>query len=166
MLLRVEVTDTGVGIAPEAQAGLFDAFTQADPSTTRRHGGTGLGLAISQQLVEALGGEHLGRPASRAAAAPSPSPPGSSTPRWPRGRAATRPQPLRDERVLVVDDNETNRFILTEQLAAWHLRPVAVATPAEALTALREAHASGEPFDGRPARPACCPTSTGSSWHG
>ena len=145
VLLHVEVTDTGAGIAPEAQAGLFDAFTQADLSTTRRHGGTGLGLAISQQLVEAMRGRiqvdsQPGRGSTFSFTARL-----EHTSVAPR-RAATRPQPLRDERVLVVDDNETNRFILTEQLAAWHLRPVAVATPAEALAALREAHASGEPF--------------------
>ncbi len=145
VLLHVEVTDTGAGIAPEAQAGLFDAFTQADLSTTRRHGGTGLGLAISQQLVEAMRGRirvdsEPGRGSTFAFTALL-----EHTSVAPRARA-TRPQPLRDERVLVVDDNETNRFILTEQLAAWHLRPVAVATPAEALTALREAHAAGEPF--------------------
>ncbi|MBM7508696.1 PAS domain S-box-containing protein [Nocardioides salarius] len=145
VLLRVEVTDTGAGIAPEAQAGLFDAFTQADLSTNRRHGGTGLGLAISQQLVEAMRGRihvdsELGRGSTFAFTALL-----EHTSVAPR-QSAPRPQPLRDERVLVVDDNETNRFILTEQLAAWHLRPVAVATPAEALAALREAHAAGEPF--------------------
>ena len=145
VLLHVEVTDTGAGIASEAQAGLFDAFTQADLSTTRRHGGTGLGLAISQQLVEAMGGaievaSEPGRGSTFSFSALL-----EHTSVAPR-RTTPRSQPLRDERVLVVDDNETNRFILTEQLAAWHLRPVAVSTPAEALAALREAHASGEPF--------------------
>ncbi len=145
VLLRVDVTDTGVGIPAAAQAGLFDAFTQADLSTTRRHGGTGLGLAISQQLVEAMQGtievdSEPGRGSTFTFTARL-----EHTSVAPR-RAAARTHPLRDERVLVVDDNETNRFILTEQLAAWHLRPVAVSTPAEALTALREAQTAGEPF--------------------
>ncbi len=145
VLLSVDVSDTGVGIAPEAQAGLFDAFTQADLSTTRRHGGTGLGLAISQQLVEAMQGR------IRVASVPGEGSTFSFTAALePTTATLRRPDPrtrsLRDERVLVVDDNETNRFILTEQLAAWQLRPVAVSTPAEALAALREAQETGAPF--------------------
>ncbi|GAB3776380.1 hypothetical protein FB382_000040 [Nocardioides ginsengisegetis] len=146
VVLRVEVTDTGVGIRPDARDRLFDAFTQADPSTTRRHGGTGLGLAISRQLVEALGGEidlrsELGRGSTftftarfaRATGAPQ--------------RPQVSPHVLNAKRVLVVDDNETNRFILTEQLAAWQLRPVAAADGREALMRLREAAEEGQPFD-------------------
>ncbi|ANH37320.1 Signal transduction histidine-protein kinase BarA [Nocardioides dokdonensis FR1436] len=145
VLLGVDVSDTGVGIAPEAQAGLFDAFTQADLSTTRRHGGTGLGLAISQQLVEAMQGR------IQVASVPGEGSTFSFTAVLePTTATLRRPDPrtrsLRDERVLVVDDNETNRFILTEQLAAWQLRPVAVSTPAEALAALREAQEAGAPF--------------------
>ena len=145
VVLLVEVSDTGVGIAADAVPALFDAFTQADLSTTRQHGGTGLGLAISQQLVEALGGRievrstvgagstfaftaHL----ARATSLPAPR-------RLP-------PALLQGQRVLVVDDNETNRFILTEQLAAWDLEPVAVATAEEALATLREAARGRRPF--------------------
>ncbi|GAB3793439.1 response regulator [Nocardioides ungokensis] len=144
--LRVDVVDTGVGIAPAARATLFDAFTQADPSTTRRHGGTGLGLAISRQLVDALGGQievssELGRGSTfsftaELARARSEVVPSSPTPRG-----------LRGKRVLVVDDNETNRFILTEQLAAWEAEAVAVASAEEALTALREASRAHRPVD-------------------
>ena len=146
VVLRVDVTDTGVGIDPAARERLFDTFTQADPSTTRRHGGTGLGLAISKQLVEALGGEiwltsepgrgstfsftaRLGTAASGGSA-----PPGGD-------------RQLRGRRVLIVDDNETNRFILIEQLSAWEMRPVAVTSAAEALATLREAARSRQPFE-------------------
>jgi PAS domain S-box-containing protein len=146
VVLRVDVTDTGLGIAPDQQERLFDAFTQADPSTTRRHGGTGLGLAISKQLVQALGGRlwvtsGVGRGSTfsftatfgRVAAA--------------TGRTATAARQLDGRRVLVVDDNATNRLILDEQLSAWQMRTVSVASAAEALATLREAARSGQPFD-------------------
>ncbi|WP_244930270.1 response regulator [Nocardioides sp. W7] len=145
VVLRVEVIDTGVGIAPEAVPTLFDAFTQADLSTTRRHGGTGLGLAISQQLVEALGGriEVRSRPALGSTF--------SFTARFghphhvPLGHRGT-PELPRGGRVLVVDDNETNRFVLTEQLRAWGLEPVAVASSDEAFATLREGLRSNRPY--------------------
>ncbi|MBB3045307.1 response regulator [Nocardioides soli] len=146
VVLRVDVTDTGVGIAPHARESVFDAFTQADPSTTRRHGGTGLGLAISRQLVAALGGElwvssepdvgstfsftaRLGRVASAA------------------DRDVAGSGQLRGRRILVVDDNETNRMILEHQLAAWHMRAVAVASSEAALDVLRGAARHGDPFE-------------------
>ncbi|HEU4811202.1 MAG TPA: response regulator [Nocardioides sp.] len=146
VVVRVEVTDTGVGIAPGERERLFDAFTQADPSTTRRHGGTGLGLTISRQLVEALGGaievtSEVGKGSTFSFSAAF-------------GRAETSsarlrrgPELLIDKRVLVVDDNETNRLILLEQLAAWKALPVAVASAEEALTALRDAVGAGDPFE-------------------
>src|SRR6478752_1457647 len=146
VVLRVDVTDTGVGIEPASRDRLFDAFTQADPSTTRRHGGTGLGLAISRQLVDALGGELwvTSEPGSGSTF--------SFTARLERvAGAADRgfdvPVQLRGRRVLVVDDNETNRFILEDQLAAWHMRAFAVPSAAEALEALREGVAIGDPFE-------------------
>lgn len=145
VLLRIDVTDTGVGIAPEHRERLFDAFTQADPSTTRRHGGTGLGLAIARQLVEALDGElwvtsEPGHGSTFSFTARLGLVPGGGAPH-------VSPAQLDGLRALVVDDNETNRVIVEEQLAAWRLRPVGVATAGEALATLREAARSGHPFD-------------------
>ncbi len=148
VVIRVDVADTGVGIDAHQRERLFDAFTQADPSTTRRHGGTGLGLAISRQLVTALGGEiwvesEPGRGSTF-----------SFTARLGRGSGGTtRPrdrQPalaLAGRRALIVDDNETNRLILDQQLSAWRMRPVAVASAAEGIATLREAARSGDPYD-------------------
>ncbi|KQW48045.1 hypothetical protein ASC77_16775 [Nocardioides sp. Root1257] len=146
VVLRVDVTDTGVGIDPASRERLFEAFTQADPSTTRRHGGTGLGLAISRQLVDALGGELW------VTSEPGVGSTFSFTLRLERvaGAAARRfevPVQLRGRRILVVDDNETNRFILEDQLAAWHMRAFAVSSAAEARTTLHEAVTLGDPFE-------------------
>ena len=143
VVLRVDVTDTGVGIAAHERERLFEAFTQGDPSTTRRHGGTGLGLAISRQLVEALGGD------LRVESEPGQGSTFSFTARFDE---ALRPAPagsraLEGRRVLVVDDNATNRRVLGEQLEHWGLRPVAVAGAHEGLATLREAARSGQPFE-------------------
>ncbi|MDI6912058.1 response regulator [Nocardioides sp.] len=144
--LQVDVSDTGVGIEPQARERLFDAFTQADPSTTRRHGGTGLGLAISRRLATALGGEvwvesEPGRGSTFSFTARLGR--GSGT----AGRTRELERHLAGRRALIVDDNETNRFILEQQLSAWRMRPMAVASAAEAIVALREAASSGGPYD-------------------
>ncbi|GAB3198967.1 hypothetical protein GCM10027062_14530 [Nocardioides hungaricus] len=144
-VLRVDVTDTGVGIAAEESERLFDAFTQADPSTTRRHGGTGLGLAISRQLVDALGGEiwvtsEPGRGSTFSFTARFAYADGGGAPT--AGR-----RELRGRRVLVVDDSATSRAVLGEQLEHWAMRPVAVADAREGLATLREAARSGQPFE-------------------
>ena len=144
VVLRVDVTDTGIGIPAAAQATLFDAFIQADLATTRRHGGTGLGLAICQQLVEAMGGRIWVDSAPGKGSTFSFTADLERTQVPPRLRAPA--ESLEGQRVLIVDDNETNRFILTEQLSAWQLQPVAVATPAECLSTLREAQRAGRPF--------------------
>ncbi|MCW2794470.1 MAG: sensor hybrid histidine kinase [Nocardioides sp.] len=146
VVLRVTVTDTGVGIPLDTQDGLFDPFTQADPSTTRRHGGTGLGLAISRRLVDALGGElsvtsEVGSGSTFAFTAVL------GQPTSPSPRRRTTPAALQGRRVLVVDDNTTNRFILTEQLSAWEMEPVSVGSGTAAIAALLRAVDDGEPFE-------------------
>ncbi|QKE02904.1 response regulator [Nocardioides marmotae] len=155
VVLRVTVRDTGVGIAPEGRARLFDAFTQADPSTTRRHGGTGLGLAISRQLVHALGGEitvesepGVGSTFTFTArlargAAPAGTTGGGAT----KAGATDAGAVLAGRRVLVVDDNTTNRRVLTEQLCAWGLDVVAVCSADEARLALRTSTREGQAYD-------------------
>ena len=116
-LLRFEVSDTGIGIAPDELARLFEPFTQADASTTRRFGGTGLGLAISLRLVEMMGGELTAesrrghgstfRFTARLGLA--------AGPRASRRSRVALPENLR---VLVVDDNATNRAIVSAYLSA------------------------------------------------
>jgi two-component system sensor histidine kinase/response regulator len=146
VVLRVTVTDTGVGIPVSTQEALFDPFTQADPSTTRRHGGTGLGLAISRRLVDALGGDlvvtsEVGRGSTFTFTAVL------GQPTSPSPRRRTTPAALHGRRVLVVDDNTTNRFILTEQLSAWEMEPVSVGSGTAAIAALLQAVDDGEPFE-------------------
>ena len=142
--LRLSVRDTGVGIPVEKQARIFDAFTQADSSTTRRYGGTGLGLTISRRLVEAMGGRIWLESAPGA---------GSTfhfTAVFGVGSAPLHPQPeppdLSGMLVLVVDDNATNRRILEAQLSAWHMQPILAAGARHALDLLTDAAGAGHPF--------------------
>jgi signal transduction histidine kinase/CheY-like chemotaxis protein len=144
-LLRVEVKDTGIGVPPEAQGRIFEAFSQADGSTTRKYGGTGLGLAIAKQLIEMMGGKigvqsELGK--------------GSTfwfTARFEKG--ATQAAPLdclcsfKGRRVLVVDDNENNRIILGRQLASWGMEHATAEDATQALQLARDAAKSGNPYD-------------------
>jgi signal transduction histidine kinase/ligand-binding sensor domain-containing protein/CheY-like chemotaxis protein/HPt (histidine-containing phosphotransfer) domain-containing protein len=131
--IRVEVADTGVGIAAENQAKIFDEFAQEDVSTTRRFGGTGLGLAISRQLIELMGG--------RLAVSSAPGK-GSrfsfelSLPLAdPSAQLPGPPRSLSEIRVLVVHENAAARILLGTTLRAWSARPTEVASLAEALSA-------------------------------
>ncbi len=143
--LHFAVSDTGIGIPPEKQQLIFEAFAQADSSTTREHGGTGLGLAISSQLVEMMGGRiwlesEVGR--------------GSTfhfTARFGAGKglpagAVLEPEFLQDLPVLVVDDNATNRRILRETLAKWAMKPTAVDSGQAAMAVLDAVKMAATPF--------------------
>ncbi len=142
--LHVSVTDTGIGIPEDKLDSIFQAFEQADSSTTRRFGGTGLGLAISSRLVEHMGGEiwaesNLGSGSTFHFTIwlDRPSPAEAAT-------IQSRPVVVTGTRVLVVDDNETNRCILQEMLTNWGMVPTVVADVASALGVLREAFLAGE----------------------
>jgi signal transduction histidine kinase/DNA-binding response OmpR family regulator len=144
--LHVSVRDTGCGIAPDASQRLFQPFTQVDASPTRAHGGTGLGLAISRRLVELLGGriwvESEGTPGRGSTFHFTIVAPEADVRSDRRRRAGALPE-LRGKRVLVVDDNATNRRILTLQAQNWGLAAVEAATAEEALALVR----SGDRFD-------------------
>ncbi|MBC8353407.1 MAG: response regulator [Planctomycetes bacterium] len=143
--LHFAVKDTGVGIPPDKQQSVFEAFTQADASTTRRFGGTGLGLAISSQLVRMMKGEiwiesavgkgttfHFTSEFEIADDQPAPS-------SFERSSLAGLP-------VLVVDDNQTNRRILEEMLKSWSLAPKVTESGVEALTEMQRAANESEPY--------------------
>jgi len=146
VVLKFTVSDTGIGIPAEKQWQIFGPFVQADASTTRRYGGTGLGLAISSQLVELMGGRiwiesEVGRGSRVHFAARFAVPPGPPESRQPAGSVS-----LERLRVLVVDDNATNRRILEEMLRSWRMNAAAVEGAAPALSLLRSAHDAGDPF--------------------
>ncbi|MBW1931792.1 MAG: response regulator [Deltaproteobacteria bacterium] len=144
--LRFEVTDTGIGIAPEIQAGIFDAFSQAEGSTTRKYGGTGLGLAISRRLVDLMGGE-MGVESK----------PGKGSTFWftvsltrqtgKKHHGLPLPDYLRGMRVLIVDDNATNREILYNQVTAWGMQSISAENGAQAFEMLRTAAMKGKTYD-------------------
>ncbi len=143
--LHIEVRDTGIGIANDLRVKIFDAFTQADSSTTRQYGGTGLGLAISAQLVQLMGGRiwvesAVGEGSTFAFTADL------ALGCEPAGEAPSELRTLHDLRVLVVDDNATNRIICEEVLSNWGMKPTAVASGDEALVELRRARNAGAPY--------------------
>ncbi|MFN2243469.1 MAG: response regulator, partial [Anaerolineae bacterium] len=149
--LHFAVRDTGIGVPAERMERLFQSFSQVDASTTRRFGGTGLGLAISQHLAELMGGTMW-------AESPAASPlqrggPGSTFHFTIQAKVAAAPMVrsyaqgiqarLEGKRVLIVDDNPTNRRILTLQTQGWGMQPYQTGSPAEALEWLRR----GDQFD-------------------
>jgi PAS domain S-box-containing protein len=148
-VLRFSVADTGIGIAPQKLATIFEPFEQADGSTTRKYGGTGLGLAISARLVEMMGGriEVQSKVGS-----------GSTFSFTTRFRLQANPVPkpklqgasqndLRGLSVLIVDDNATNRRILTELVTHWGMRPAAAPGATEALEMIRRAARTAKPYE-------------------
>lgn len=141
---QCDVQDTGIGITPEMQITLFDAFTQADRSNTRGHGGLGMGLAISKQLVSMMNGEITFR--SRMGEGTRFSCTIELMDAADTG-AVSRRRSLHGAHVLVVDDNETNRTILFHQLSNWGLLVETVEGGKAALEALRSAHDRGAGFD-------------------
>jgi signal transduction histidine kinase/two-component SAPR family response regulator/HPt (histidine-containing phosphotransfer) domain-containing protein len=145
-VIRCEIRDTGIGIAPEVQSRLFQAFHQADSSTTRRFGGTGLGLAISRSLVEMFHGEIglLSEPGKGSTF--------SFTARFDKQAegAIVTAKPAADlsrARVLIVDDNATNREVLHHQLDAWKIENESASCGPEALQMLQKAVKAGAAFD-------------------
>ena len=142
--VRIAVSDTGIGIPADVLDKLFDKFTQADTSTTRKYGGTGLGLAISKSLVNLMGGTIAA--ASRVGE-------GSTFSFTLRLRVDAQPKigplaspGLRGLRVLIVDDNAVNRRVIHEQISSWGMRNGGYATASDALSAMRSAYMTGDPY--------------------
>jgi signal transduction histidine kinase/response regulator of citrate/malate metabolism len=146
LVLRFEISDTGLGITPEVQAILFRPFVQADSSTTRKYGGTGLGLAISRRLVELMDGKigvisETGEGATfwftarlKKSAAPA-------------HAAESVAASLAGRRILVVDDNATSMQLLVRLLSSWGAIPQTKPSASAALVELRRAAAVGEPYE-------------------
>jgi signal transduction histidine kinase/CheY-like chemotaxis protein len=145
VLIRFEVSDTGIGLTPEEQARVFSTYSQVDSSTTRKHGGTGIGLAIARMLTQLMGGE-MGVESEK----------GSGSRFWftalfreARGkrRAPQSPVSLAGTFVAVVDDNKTNRAILERYLKSWGLRERSFESGNEALQEMQVAAHGDDGFD-------------------
>ena len=147
LVLHFTVSDTGIGIPKDKLEMIFDPFSQADSSTTRKYGGTGLGLTISARLVRMMGGQiwveseegqgsHFHFTARLQVAQQTEAKAGSAGP----------PDALRGVRVLVVDDNQTNRRVLESMMKRWEMAPVCAESGEQALAELTSAHKQGRPF--------------------
>jgi two-component system sensor histidine kinase/response regulator len=143
--LRAEISDTGIGVSPDVRDRLFQPFSQADASTTRKYGGTGLGLAICRQLTHLMDGQ-IGVDSE----------PGSGSTFWftvrlekhdERLPSAASPADLRGRRVLIIDDSATNRLILREQVTPWGMRSDDAADGLRGLDLLRAAAQCSRPYD-------------------
>jgi len=147
-LLHVAVLDSGVGIPADELERIFDSFQQVDTSSTRRYGGTGLGLTICRELVELMGGR------IRAASEPGVGSAFSFTlevEALPRSQASLERESgwlseLAGKRVLVVDDNTTNRTLMAELLRGFEVQPVLAGSAADGFEALRQSHDGGDPI--------------------
>jgi signal transduction histidine kinase/CheY-like chemotaxis protein len=145
-ILKLTVHDTGIGISAAAQDAIFESFTQADASMTRKYGGNGLGLAICKRLVELMSGSIwvesiLGQGSTFHFRLPF-----VLQQRLPDSAETLELEAIRDVAALIVDDNSTNRRILEEVLLGWHLRPTQCEDGRKALPCLEQAHAEGKPF--------------------
>ncbi len=147
VILRVSVTDSGIGITPDQQARLFQSFTQADSSTTRKYGGTGLGLVISRRLARLMGGDLTVE-----------STPGKGSTfiftsqlaveSQPEATARVVPAGVRERPVLIVEDTESSRDLLETLLRGWSIPPVSVANAEDGLALLEQRNRKGgnDPF--------------------
>ncbi|WP_422011432.1 PAS domain S-box protein [Roseateles sp.] len=151
--VRVEVHDTGAGIAPEQQARLFQPFTQADESSTRRFGGTGLGLSICRELATLMGGEvgmHSapGEGSTFWAELPLPAAPAPLTHQPREARSPSPPQEaLHGLRVLIAEDHPVNMLIAVAQLEQWGMEVAQASDGRQAIEAVLAAASVGKPFD-------------------
>ena len=146
VVLRFQVSDTGIGISDEVQQRLFHSFSQADTSTTRKYGGTGLGLAISKRLIELMNGE-IGVESKT----------GQGSLFWFTVHLGKQPQPLQPSakekpdlqglRVCCVDDHATNRYLLSQYAEDWGMYPSMASTASEALAMLYTSVGRGKPYD-------------------
>ena len=146
MSMHFTITDTGIGIPPEKQKLIFEPFTQADASTTRQYGGSGLGLSISSRLIRMMQGRiwlesEVGKGSTFHFTAHF----GLGTGETPEAPSAD-PAVFENMRVLVVDDNATNRQILEKILTHWRMRPVLADSAKAALSALKQANEGKTPF--------------------
>jgi two-component system sensor histidine kinase/response regulator len=145
IFLHFAVTDTGIGIDLQKQGAIFDAFAQADGSTSRKYGGTGLGLAITSQLVEIMGGR-IWMESEVAKGSTFHFTVKMTVQKGSNSAAQVSPEEMRGLRVLVVDDNSTNRRILRDTITHWGMVATCVDRGRDALAELSRAVEAGEPY--------------------